>query len=207
MLSICVSVSRRKADNLRQSSQEATAQTRLNQHEPFPGISGQMFSSLRAPETACPTWSQQMTAQLPGKLHLHFGQLPKCRWVVWYTVTRTPAHHWPWPAFLPVAISRRKADNLRQSSQETTAQTRLNQHEPFPGISGQMFSSLRAPETACPTWSQQMTAQLPGNLDLHFGQLPKCRWVVWHTVRRTPAHHCPSPAFLPDAIYLHFRQP
>ena len=105
MLSICISVSRRKANNLRQSSKEATVQTRLNEHEPSQGISGQVFSSLRAPETACPTWSQQMTAQRPGKVYLHFGQLPKCRWVVWYPVTRTPAHHCPSPAFLPDAMN------------------------------------------------------------------------------------------------------
>ena len=54
MLSICVSVSRRNADNLRQSSKGAIAQTRLNQHEPSQGISGQVFSSLWTPETACP---------------------------------------------------------------------------------------------------------------------------------------------------------
>ena len=53
--SICVSVSRSKADDMYQSSKEATSQTRLNQHEPSPGISGQVFSSLRATETACPT--------------------------------------------------------------------------------------------------------------------------------------------------------
>ena len=54
MLSICVSVSRRNADNLRQSSKGAIAQTRLNQHQPSQGISGQVFSSLWTPETACP---------------------------------------------------------------------------------------------------------------------------------------------------------
>ena len=104
MLSICVSVSRRNADNLRQSSKGVIAQTRLNQHEPSQGISGQVFSSLWTPETACPAWSQQMTTQRPGKLHLHFGQLPKFRWVVWYIQRRTPAQNWPWPAFLPDAI-------------------------------------------------------------------------------------------------------
>ena len=174
---------------------------------------------LGPPETACPTWSQLMTAQRPGKVHPHFGQLSKCRWVVWGhqrhacpTWSQLMTAQRPGKVHLHLASSQ-NADgssgatrdcmpDLKPANDSTAPRESPSAFWPAPKM---QMGRLGPPETACPTWSQQMTAQCCGKVHLHFGQPAKCRWVVWYPAR-TPAHHCPSPAFLPDAIYLRFRQ-